>query len=301
MPINRATPRSPRKDSESDVCLSSTAATDTENEENHNFTSRPRSRKRGHDDEWNNSMAEIRKIITELKTEQNGKLDELQATINDIRKQNAGIIESVEYLAKEYRDLKSQVEHIEKERKDNLDYIQMLENRIHFLEKIQKSSCIEIKNIPTKQKESKQDLLGIVNQVGSAINFPVQSINVRDVFRVNTKTDDNKPIIVEFTSVLTKESVLEHCKKFNNQHKHIKLNTSHLRISGPPRNIYISEHLTPKTRRLFFLTRDFANTYDYKYCWTAGGKVFLRKREGERSLRINSEPDLAILKAEQNV
>lgn len=286
---------------DSDAHLSSTAASDTENEDTRNAAYRSRSRKRGHDDELNIFMSEITQMITDLKEEQNHKLDELQSSINDIRKQNAGIIESVEYLSNEYKVLRKQLEDMENDRKRNMDYIQLLENKVDLLETSHKSSCIEIKNIPPKQKESKQDLLDVIGKLGTALNLPIQTSNIRDVFRINTKKEGNKPIIVDFTSIIVKDSVIEHCKKFNNQHRENKLNTTHLHISGPPNNIYISEHLTAKARRLFFLARDFASTNEYKYCWTAGGKIFIRKREGERHLRVTTEADLDKLKTERKM
>lgn len=301
MPLRRTPPNSPKSNKEScesDTNMRSTAATFSDNDDVRNVTCRTRSRKRAHDDELSSSMLEFRKIITEFKEEQNKKLDALQDTINDIRKQNNGIIETVEHLSNDYMDLRRQLDVLEKERKENMDYIQTLENKLETLEKTQKNTCIEIKNIPLKPKETKQDLLNIINQISTSINLPIQTVNIRDAYRINTKTEDNKPIIVDCNSVILKESILEYCKKFNNQHRDNKLNTSHLKISGPLKNIYISEHLTPKARRLFFLARDFAKTSDYKYCWTAGGKIYLRQREGLRSIRITTEADLVKLKVE---
>lgn len=254
-----------------------------------------RSRKRGNDEEWSNPLMEIRKVIVELKEEQKQKLDELQSSINAIRQQNEGMIESIEFLTNEYRDLRKHVDNLEIERKSNQKYIQTLENEIESLKTSQKTSCIEIRNIPTKQKEAKQDLLDTINKISDVLNMVVDVNSIRDIYRVNTKIDSNKPIIVEFTSVITKEKLIEQCKKFNLQHKNNKLNTSHLNISGPQKSVYISEHLTSRARRLFFLARDFANTNEFKFCWTAGGKVFIRKKEGERLIRINSESDLCNL------
>ncbi|PZC84582.1 hypothetical protein B5X24_HaOG204612 [Helicoverpa armigera] len=259
---------------------SSSVETEKGSEDYRNVNCRTRSSKTSHNDGLSNGMADIIKMIADLKAEQNERLDALQDTIDGIRKQNDGIVQSVEHLSNEYRELKNKLENMEKERKDNLRYIQVLENKIDYLEKSQKCTSVEIRNIPPNQKETKLDLLNVVNKIGTAINLPIPTDGIRDLYRINTKTEDNKPIIVDFTSVITKERVLEHSKKFNNQHKNNKLNSTHLHISGPSRNVYISEHLTPKARRLFFLARDFTNSYNYKYCWTAGGNVFIRRKEG---------------------
>ncbi|KAF9804077.1 hypothetical protein SFRURICE_020505 [Spodoptera frugiperda] len=222
-----------------------------------------RSRKRGNDEEWSNPLMEIRKVIVELKEEQKQKLDELQSSINAIRQQNEGMIESIEFLTNEYRDLRKH----------------------------------QRKPAPSKNAPSRlaAHLLNTTTTNSDVLNMVVDANSIRDIYRVNTKIDSNKPIIVEFTSVITKEKLIEQCKKFNLQHKNNKLNTSHLNISGPQKSVYISEHLTSRARRLFFLARGFANTNEFKFCWTAGGKVFIRKKEGERLIRINSESDLCNL------
>lgn len=289
MPLNRTPPSSPKINN----CIKTNSDLSSKT-----TRSRTRSRKRTQDEDLSNSMTEIRKMLTELKEEQNLKLDALQGIINDIRKQNDGLIDSIEHLSNENKDLKLQLNNMDKERKSNLEYIQVLENKIETLEKTQNLSSIEVKNIPPQQRESKDDLLKVITKLGTTLNLPIHSYDIRDIYRINTKTEENKPIIVDFTSIITKDSVIEHSKKFNNQHKENKLNTTHLHINGPSKNIYISERLTPKTRRLFFLARDFANSYEYKYCWTAGGKVYLRKKDGERALRINLEADLEKLKGE---
>lgn len=134
-----------------------------------------------------------------------------------------------------------------------------------------------------------------MQSIAETLDVPVQTSDIRNIQRINTKKPENKPIIVDFTSVLTKEKLIEHCKKFNRTNK---LTTSHLHIKGPSKPIFISENLTYKTRRLYFLARDFAKTNDYKYCWTAGGKVYIRKKEGEPTLRLNGEEDIKVLRNE---
>ncbi|XP_026739274.1 uncharacterized protein LOC113502092 [Trichoplusia ni] len=295
MPLNRTPPASPNTKTNNKT---STMKNDSETGNEPKITTRSRSRKRGSDEEFMNSLAELRKIVTEFKIEQNNKLDALQNSINDIRRQNEGIVDTVEHLSNEYIDLKKKFESLENDRKNSIEYIKTLETKIDTLEKGQKQTSIEIKNIPPKTSESKQDLITLIQNIGNTINLPIQKNDIKDIFRINSKTPENKPIIVDFTTTIMKEETLEHCKKFNNQHIDNKLNTSHLRIAGPSKNIYVSENLTAKSRRLFFLARDFAKTNDYKYCWTASGKIFMRKKQGALIIRISEEQDFHGLKTQ---
>lgn len=261
----------------------------------HNIGTRSRSQKPSHEDELQRFMIEIREIITTFQQEQNKKFDILQTAINDVRKQNEEIIKSVEFLSGEYNVLKDRLDKMERDKKNNLEYIATLENKIESQDRMLMVSSLEIKNIPPVNGESKTDLIKVMQSIAETLDVPVQTSDIRNIQRINTKKPENKPIIVDFTSVLTKEKLIEHCKKFNRTNK---LTTSHLHIKGPSKPIFISENLTYKTRRLYFLARDFAKTNDYKYCWTAGGKVYIRKKEGEPTLRLNGEEDIKVLRNE---
>lgn len=98
---------------------------------------------------------------------------------------------------------------------------------------------------------------------------------------------------MEFTTVLKKEEILSSVKRFNKGKKSDeKLNTTHLKIKGTKKPIYASELLTAKVKVLFYLSRDFAKTHDYSYCWTSNGVVYLRKRDGAPLLRVDQQSDL---------
>lgn len=53
--------------------------------------------------------------------------------------------------------------------------------------------------------------------------------------------------------------------------------------------MFISEQLTPKGARLFFLARDLSNTKQYKYCWTSYGRVLVKKDDNSSAIVIKSE------------
>ncbi|KAL4708006.1 hypothetical protein ACJJTC_010622 [Scirpophaga incertulas] len=64
-------------------------------------------------------------------------------------------------------------------------------------------------------------------------------------------------------------------------------------LIGPSKPIFISENLTAKVKKLFYLSREFAKTHAYKFCWVTNGKIFLRKKENGTLSRIERESDLA--------
>lgn len=54
----------------------------------------------------------------------------------------------------------------------------------------------------------------------------------------------------------------------------------------------MSEKLTPKAQRLFCLARTFVKEYDFKYCWTSFGQIFIQLTEGQKQIHIYNEADL---------
>lgn len=96
--------------------------------------------------------------------------------------------------------------------------------------------------------------------------------------------------------MLMKNRVIQNAKLYNKRKGDNKLNTTAIGIQGNPTPIYLSESLTPKNRRLYYLAREFAKSHNYTYCWTTYGKVYLRKTEGSPHIYLREECELAALK-----
>lgn len=214
-------------------------------------------------------------------------------SITEVKQKNEEILASINFLSKQYDDLKTKLDTLEKERNENQDYVLQLENKIENLERKFKSTSIEFRNVPVRKPETKDDLLKMVKDAGTSLNTNIETADIRDVFRISTKNPETKPVIVEFNSAIIKDKVIQASKTFNKSKKGTdKLNTKHLGLEGPTKPVFISESLTQKAKKLFFLARDFAKAHDFNFCWSSHGKIFLRKREGSPQFQINSETDL---------
>ncbi|XP_028168113.1 uncharacterized protein LOC114358366 [Ostrinia furnacalis] len=236
-------------------------------------------------------MAEMRMYFTNFSINQDKKLTVLQDTITAIRDQNAEIFKTLDFMSQKYDDLNSKINKLEDERKNNQQHIAVLEDRIDFLEKKGRATFLEIRNIPINKVETKDCLCDIVGKLGSLFKIPIETTDIRDVYRIGSKARENKPIIVELSNVMKKTQLITAFKKFNRVDGAEKLNTQHLHIEGKPQQIYIGESLTPKLKRLFHSSREFAKLNNYNYCWTANGSIYIRKREGDPHIRINADSD----------
>lgn len=236
-------------------------------------------------------MADMKKMFSSAAEAQNHKFNTLHSSIEEIKQQNSGITQSMEFMSAKYDEVLAKLEHSEKERKKHLEYITVLENRVEQLERVARKSSIEIRNIPKHDHEHKEDLIKIVKNIGMSINVEIHDTDVKDIFRYNSKSSTKMPIVVEFSTVIKKEILLDTVKKLKQESK-TYLSTTHAKIDGPKEPIYISESLTAEIKKLFARARTFANDNNYKYCWTSHGFVYLRKEEGAKAIRLSKEEDL---------
>lgn len=245
-----------------------------------------RHKRRRVDDSLNDSLSTMKKDLMELI---DNKLDNLNANMKD---HNAEVNKALEFMTLKYDDIKVKYEDIQRERKADKIYIQELENKIESMDKTNRASTIEIRNVPRKSTETKSDLAVLAVNLGRAIDLDINNSEIVDVYRVNLQTKADPPLIVKLTTVLRKEEFIRAVKTYNKQHSS-QLSTAQLKLGLPPSPIYVSEHMTAKTRRLFFLARDFARTNNYRFCWCAHGRIFIRKKEGTAPLLIKEENQLA--------
>lgn len=52
------------------------------------------------------------------------------------------------------------------------------------------------------------------------------------------------------------------------------------------------ENLTAQTKRLLWLAKTKATEMHYQFTWQKGGKIFVRKKSGDRPMSIKNDSDL---------
>lgn len=63
-------------------------------------------------------------------------------------------------------------------------------------------------------------------------------------------------------------------------------------VPGTSDSVFINERLTKKNRLLFRESRNRAELYKYRFCWTRDGGIFLRRAEKKAAILIRSYKDL---------
>ncbi|KAF9811707.1 hypothetical protein SFRURICE_011070 [Spodoptera frugiperda] len=103
-----------------------------------------------------------------------------------------------------------------------------------------------------------------------------------------SNTTDNLPrnLIVRFVRRHQRDNFLKAAKTRS------PLHSTDIEISGPNRQVYINERLTPGNRQLFRAARVAAKEHGYRYCWCRNGAILIRKQEGNPPIRIRNSDDL---------
>lgn len=295
MPLNRSPPTSSSMsrnsalqhcDSEPNLNLS------TENESYINTGLRKRKYYNDLSDELTSIQDKFTSMLMTLKREQDTKLSTIMECVGNIRQQNDDIRESIKFMSERYDTILSNVQSLQEENKSYRKRIEMLEDKIDGLERSSHASRIELRNVPQKDRETKNDLLNMLVKTGEVLGSTLQKTDVKDIYRINTKNVSNKPIVADFASNIAREKFISDLKLYNRTNRNKKLTSADIDIPGPPTPIFISENLPQKIRQLYAVARNFRKLNNYAYCWTSSGRVYLKKTEQDRPILVKSQEDI---------
>lgn len=208
---------------------------------------------------------EIKDMLSSWMNKQSSERVEIKSSLNSIES-------SLSFLSAQYDDLLKKMENIEKEKAKDKEYIILLENKVEELQKTQRKCSVELKNVPKLNGETKDTLVNMVTSLSKSLNIDMQPRDIKDVFRTASK-GDKMPIVVELSSYIQKTNLTKAAKSYNIHNKNNKLSTNNLGLKCSETAIYVSDHLTQKGSRLFYLARELVKAKNYKFCWTNLGSV----------------------------
>lgn len=254
---------------------------------------------------------EMMEMLDNWKKQQDVKLDKLDSRPakfeclekglskikTGIKSSNDEIEKSLVELSAQITDLDKKIDNLETERINTRAKIAELEEKNENLERTIRKTCIEIRGVPKKKKEKKEDLHTMVASLLKNTGIDYSPNDIKDIYRLPSKENAlTATIVTEFTNTFIKEKFLKGAKLYNTLQPGRHLNSGLLGLEGPETTLFISDHLTSKAKRLHFLARDFAKSENFQYCWIANGRVFLRKKEGEKYAVVKNENTFQLLR-----
>lgn len=241
-----------------------------------------RKKRKYDDDEGPDLLDTIKEMFLTSSVEQDKRFNEIKS--------------SIDLISSKYDDFLSKISSLEKENKADKAKIKELEEKLENLERKTRGVGVEIRNLPKQTGETKESLQTEIIKLGKTLNVVMDVNSIKDIYRTKSQ-DASNPVVIDFTTVLMKEKVLKAVKNFNkNKQKGNKLNTTHLNPKYQLKPLYVSESLTSKTRKLFYMARQFQASHGFNFCWTSNGIVYLKQHEGSSYVRINDFNDLENLR-----
>lgn len=255
--------------------------------------------------ELNSFKDELREMLSQWRIEQKHTLSKLVTDMSElkeqctlIRKSNVELEQAVDFVNLKYEEIKVKVEVLEKDVSKNSETLSTLEDKLKDMMMASRSTTIQLRNVPNRERESVGDLMTIFAKIAGVCSADVSQTDLRDIYRLPGKPGTSRIIVAELNTVFRKNSFLNAVRGFNRQRPRAeKLNTKTLDMPGEVRPVYVDEHLLPASRKLFNRCRLFAKEQHYQYCWTSNGKILLRKNDSANSkvTQVNSEQCLAQL------
>lgn len=251
-------------------------------------------------DELAGFKSDIKDMIKELISAQNTRMDNLEQHMMELKKQfstikdtNKDIENAMNSMSTQLTSLETQISGLESQRKEINTHVYMIEEKIENLDRNIIKTSIELRNVPKRPQETKENLFCLVKTLSQSINVTLQPHDIRDVSRQPSKRESPvSALVVEFSNTLIKSRILNGIKEFNKANNKDKMNSSHLGLDSPKIPIYATELLTNTSKRLYFLARTLAKSENYAFCWISNGRVLLRRHKDGPHIVVKDEHHL---------
>ena len=193
--------------------------------------------------------------------------------------------QSIEFVMSDNDDLKKAVKELESQQiaiQAKLKCLENLSERVEYNEHLSRAKCVELNGMPYHKDENLTE--GFEQLVKKVENFHMNfGTDLDNIYRIK----QSKRIIVKFTQTKKRDQFFQLYRK--------KLcNTTDIGFKENSR-IYVNEVLSKEQSTLFWKTRAFKKEHSYRYIWTFGQKIYLRKTPESDAIQINREEDLGAL------
>jgi hypothetical protein len=158
--------------------------------------------------------------------------------------------------------------------------INELRTNIEAEKQYTRSKNIKVIGMPsTGNDNTRKEILRLLNALKIDVNEAQLTIH-----RVQSKTD-NSPVIIQCPNKAVRDEIVRKARKE-------RPNLSLINTDLQDRPIYFNDHLTPYYANLMMEARKLKTSLKYKYLWMNGEKIFLKKDENSKIIKIMKIEDL---------
>lgn len=101
---------------------------------------------------------DMKEFMSSLIMDQKKELCEITKNLKEIQHTNTNIEQSISLLALQNEEFRKRIEVMESQAKKVREYISILEEKIEDLQRISRRTSVELKNVPRKNPENRDDL-----------------------------------------------------------------------------------------------------------------------------------------------
>ncbi|CAG9099831.1 unnamed protein product [Plutella xylostella] len=115
-------------------------------------------KKRKLQDDDEDVMVLIKGMFSDLSREQDVRFRSLQTTIDKLREENLEMVKNIEFMSTKYDDFLMRISALETEKSLDKRLIRQMEEKLESMERKNRATGIEIRNVPRTQAETKEGL-----------------------------------------------------------------------------------------------------------------------------------------------
>lgn len=229
--------------------------------------------------------ADILRAMTILRTELLDKNRELTDSMNKYSDWVAEVSTKIDDVSKKVTNLVDDISGIRQENVNLKKLVKDLTDKVCNLEQAAKDNVIEIQGVPYETNES---VLNLLSKISTATGFELNESMIDYCFRYKSEsTSWPGGIVARFVRKIDMANFMQKRKDKRN------LNSRDLGfMAGNASVIYVNQSLTPAKRKLLKAARQCKKDKGYTYVWVNGGRIFVRKNEGDKAKEIKSDEDL---------
>uniref|UniRef100_A0A8D8YTP8 FP protein C-terminal domain-containing protein n=1 Tax=Cacopsylla melanoneura TaxID=428564 RepID=A0A8D8YTP8_9HEMI len=222
----------------------------------------------------------MKKVMNEFKKDIR---KEIKEQFKEVEKSLDFMSNHLDKVLGEMKEIKQCQQKLERENREMKEQMKKMAEENEGLQQYTRIRNIQIDGVPVENDENLED---VMLEIGKKINVNIKKEEIDAIHRIPTRIKKNtEPIIVQFVTRKLRESVLKNAKAN-------RITTKDLKATWQERPIFINEHLTPQRKQLMYEARKIKEEKGYKFLWTKGGKIFIRKDENSRTIQLYSLEDL---------
>lgn len=230
---------------------------------------------------------EMKKMFKEFKNEIRVELRDFQKSLSFNSDKLDDVLKKMETLQNAMNSIKAKQKNIEEENKELKKKMRELEIEADERDQYSRNRNVQIDGIPHQKDENLEEL---VKEIGNKIEVTIDNNDIDVVHRIPTFSKNSvEPIVVQFVTRKIRDNVIKKAK-IN------KITTKDINMNGPDKAIFINDHLTRKRKDILHEAKKKKIELNFKYVWSKGGKIYMRKDDSSNVIQLRSLEDLALVK-----